>query len=234
MASSSLTSLNTTENAHLILCIPSAFHPKFGWALHLPEAVPFQRGSSLQYGFIPLQGRHRPENNWYHILQHPGSPRRSSTAVTNRPNPALFRRSDKITAQGAMAAGQNSVPINHFLEDHLVRTCLSIWNQAKQSIQMLKMCNYCWCLSNIRRLINLPGKKTGAWLRKQETVHWFLSYWFQKSYCLLMKCPPRLASKPALSPQVLFFKSFALGESDTHVELHVIKGKIIIHTCRCV
>lgn len=161
MASSSLTSLNTlntTENTGLILFIPSAFHPHLSWALHLPEVVPFQQHSSLQYWFIPLQGKHLPENNQYHILQHPGSPRRSSTGVTNRPNPALFRRSDKITAQGAMAAGQNAVPVNHFLEDHLVWTCLSVWSQAKQSIQMLKMCNYYWCLSNIRRLINLPGK----------------------------------------------------------------------------
>lgn len=65
------------------------------------------------------------------VLQHPGSPRRSSTEGTNRPNPALFRRSDKITAQGAVAAGQGSVPINHFLQDHLAWTCLS--TEARQS-----------------------------------------------------------------------------------------------------
>jgi len=60
MANSSLTSLNNTENTDAILFISSAFHPQFSWALHLPEAVPFQQHSSLQYRFIPLQGKHRP------------------------------------------------------------------------------------------------------------------------------------------------------------------------------
>lgn len=50
MASSSLTFLNTSENTDLVLFIPSAFHPQFSWALHLPQWCCFSSTAACRMG----------------------------------------------------------------------------------------------------------------------------------------------------------------------------------------